>query len=97
MTLIGRSIPYSKKATSYLAMFVSLVMSFQIGGVDAFLSRPHQLTSAFPIAQTRNCGVDRTSELRATDECNIIPVTDSNYRELFGGEKPLLLDAYAVW
>lgn len=82
---------------SWLTMVVSIVMSFEIGGADAFLSRPHQLTTVTPIAQTRNSVVDRTSALRATDGGNIIPVTDSNYRELFGGEKPLLLDAYAVW
>ena len=87
--------PFGRR--SWLMMAVSIVMSFENGGVDAFSSRPHQLTTVTPIAQTRNSVGGRTSALRATDEGNIIPVTDSNYRELFGGEKPLLLDAYAVW
>ncbi len=97
MTPIGRRISYDKKATRFFVMLVCTIMSFEIGKVDAFLSQPHQLTSSIPIAQIRNCNVDRPSALRATDEGNIIAVTDSNYRELFGAEKPLLLDACAVW
>ena len=97
MTTIGRRISNGKKATSFFIMVVCMMISLRIGTVQAFLSRPRRSTLSIPIAQIRNGDADRTSALMATDEDNIISVTDSNYRELFRGEKPLLIDAYAVW
>lgn len=37
------------------------------------------------------------SSLKAVGSNSLVAVTDSNYRELFGGEKFLLLDAFAQW
>ena len=97
MTTIGRRISNCKKATSFLIMVVCMVTSLRCGTVQAFLSRPQRSTLSILIAQIGNSDADRTFALMATDEDTIISVTDSNYRELFRGEKPLLIDAYAVW
>ena len=97
MTTIGRRISNWKKATSFLIMVTCMVTSLRCGTVQAFLSRPQRSTLSIPIAQIGNSDADRTFALMATDEDTIISVTDSNYRELFRGEKPLLIDAYAVW
>ena len=96
MTLIGRCIPLNEKAAIRLIIVYFLAMGFELEKVGAFLFRSHNLPRFSLTAQTRYTA-DNTSSLKVTKEGSVVPVTDSNYRELFGGEKPLLLDAFAPW
>ena len=64
--------------------------------VDSFLLPSTHPSSSFPTAR-RTSHANHGSSFRAIKETNIVSVTDSNYRELFRGEKFLLLDAFAQW
>mmetsp|Transcript_9673 Transcript_9673/g.24115 ORF Transcript_9673/g.24115 Transcript_9673/m.24115 type:complete len:232 (-) Transcript_9673:1275-1970(-) len=92
MTSINRSTSSNNNAVVSLVSVVFLVMLFEVEKVGAFLFRSHHLPPVTLTAQTRYDAYSSTS-LKA----NVVPVTDSNYRELFQGEKPLLLDACAPW
>lgn len=96
MTPIGLHSPSNKKSAVSLLSAILLVVIFEVEKVGAFLFRSYQLTPS-TLTVTTISNADRISPLMATKGGNIVPVTDSNYRELFGGEKPLLLDAYALW
>ena len=81
---------------SYLVSMVFLIMVLRNENGEAFSFRSLSPTASILSTQTRY-NDDGVSSLKATKSSNVVSVTDSNYRELFGGEKPLLLDAYAQW
>ena len=72
-----------------------LVLICRIGNSDAFSFRFFRPQSSTQTGHKAN--VASSLKATATDKSNVVAVTDSNYRELFGGDKVLLLDAFAPW
>lgn len=82
-----------------MTLFVSVnILSFviRIGKIKAFPFRSLHPPQSVISTPTRN-NADIPTLLNAAGKSNIHAVTDSNYRELFQGEKLLLLDAFAQW
>jgi hypothetical protein len=98
MASIDRCVPSNEKSMVNLISLFFLVMICRIEKADAFSLRFLRPPSSTLTAQT-GYNAHTTSSLKAiaTDKSNVVAVTDSNYRELFGGEKVLLLDAFAPW
>jgi thioredoxin 1 len=95
VSVLGR-VPSGSKSMFPVATITFLLFLFGIENADAFVSRFLHHRSLTATAQTMQ-GTESVSLLKATDTSNLVAVTDSNYRELFRGEKYLLLDACAKW
>ena len=75
-----------------------------ISGVENDVVNGFSPTSTRPLTTTRTANNNNkkiiigssflSSSLKAN---NLVPIDDSNYRELFRGEKFLLLDVFAPW
>jgi len=90
-------LPNAKFMVSFINIFVLAVL-LQSETVNAFSPRSLHRPSSILTSQTQNrYNANSSSSLKATGQNNLVAVTDSNYRALFGGEKFLLLDAYAQW
>lgn len=86
----------SSKSMIFWGYIVYSLLLFRIGNTAAFLNRPVNRQVTIPTAKVRY-DTDSFSLLKVADKSNVITVTDLNYRELFQGDKFLLLDAFAQW
>ena len=91
MTPARRCIPYITTSMVSLVIVIVLVAISQIEKVHAFSSRSLHPTPSVVTTRTS------VSSLKAVGSNSLVAVTDSNYRDLFGGKKFLLLDACAQW
>ena len=96
MISANRHVLSSDKFMVLLLYTVSFLSLFQTGSITAFLIRSCHPRTFIPTSESRY-DADCSSLLKAVDKSNVIEVTDSNYRELFRGDKFLLLDAFAQW
>jgi hypothetical protein len=96
MASISRRVPFREISMINLITAFTLAIILFIENVHAFSSRHLHPPSTTRIAQTRY-SADSTSLPKAIGKSNVVAVTDANYRNLFGGEKVLLLDAFAHW
>ena len=86
----------SSKSMIFWGYTVYSLLLFRIGNTAAFLNRPVNRRVTISTAKVRY-DTDSFSSLKLADKSNVITVTDLNYRELFQGDKFLLLDAFAQW
>eukprot|EP00536_Pseudo-nitzschia_multiseries_P009470 jgi/Psemu1/325658/estExt_fgenesh1_pg.C_2640013 len=91
-------IRYRGAAISVLTNSV-LILFLSFGGItETKAFSCSSFSSLSSVLTTRARSNTKSSSTKKIDSrINLIPVTDSNYRELFSGEKYLLLDACAQW
>ena len=96
MVFVNRHVLLNSNSMLFWGGIVSFLLLFKIGKISAFLD-----CSLHPRAFIMNANgryfTDSFSILKIADKSNVIKVTDLNYRELFRGEKLLLLEAFAQW
>jgi len=87
--------PRANSITLLAVIYISLFI-IRIENINALSFRSIQPPQSIISTPTRN-DADIPNSLNAASNSNVLAVTDSNYRELFQGEKLLLLDAFAQW